>query len=67
MKATESHTHRDFSGCPVVKTSASTAEALGSNPGWGAKILSNIVANSIKTLKMVHSKKKNLEKKSHAH
>ena len=30
---------RDFPGGPVVKTSASTAEALGSIPGWGVKIL----------------------------
>ena len=59
----------------MVKTSLSNAGCVGSIPGWGGKNphalrsknqnRSNIVANSIKTLKMVHiqKKKKNLEKK----
>ena len=29
---------RDFPGSPVVKTSPSSAEGVGSLPGWGAKI-----------------------------
>ena len=58
---------RDFPGSPVVKTVPSNAGGVGSIPGWGAKILhvlqpknqnrSNIVTNSIKTLKMIHIKK----------
>ena len=68
---------RDFPGGPVVKTLLSSAGGTGSFPGRGAKIPrasqpknqkhkngSNIVTNSIKTLKMVHIKeyfKKRLE------
>ena len=60
----------DFPGGPVVKTSPSAAKGVGSIPGQGAKIShasgpknqdvnrSNIVTNSIKTLKMAHIKKK---------
>ena len=57
---------------PVVKTSPSSAAAADSIPDWGAKISrvsqpkknrSDIVTSSIKTLKMVHIKKKNLKKK----
>ena len=55
----------------MVKTSPSNAGGMASIPGWGAKILhdlwpkqqnlikkkrSNIVTNSIKTLKIVHIK-----------
>ena len=57
----------------MVKTSPSNTGGVGSIPGQGAKIphaswpknqnRSNIVTNSIKTLKMVHIKKKNLKKK----
>ena len=59
---------RDFPGSPVVKTSPSNTGGADSIPGRGAKIphasrprnqnRSNIVTNSIKTLKMVHVKKK---------
>ena len=57
--------NRDFPGGPVVKTLSSNAGGEGSIPGRGAKIprasppknRSNIVTNSIKTLKMVHIKK----------
>ena len=58
-------------GGPVVKTSPSRAEGVGSVPGWGAKIAYASVAkktkheteailltNSIKTLKVVHIKRK---------
>ena len=59
---------QDFPGGPGVKTSPSNARGAGSVPGWGAKIphvlgkkkqnktenRSNIEANSVKTLKMVH-------------
>ena len=58
---------RDFPGCPVVMTSPSNAEGAGSIPGRGAKIpyalrpkneniknRSDIVTNSIKTLRMGH-------------
>ena len=51
----------------MVKTSPSNVEGMGSIPGGGAKIphasqpknqnRSNVVTNSIKTLKMVHIKK----------
>ena len=54
----------------MVKTSPSNAGSAGSIPGWGAKIphasrpknqetknRSNIVTNSVKTLKRVHIKK----------
>ena len=61
---------RDLPGSPVVKTSPSSAEGVGLIPGWGAKIprclvarepkqkkdRSNIVTNSVKTVKMVHIK-----------
>ena len=65
----------DFPGGPVVKTLPSNAGGVGSIPGQGAKIphvswsknqsiknRSNIVTNSIKTLKMVHIKKKKKKK-----
>ena len=65
---------RDFPGGPVVKTSPSNAGGAGSIPGRGAKIphasrpknqnRSNTVTNSIKTLKMVHIKKKKILKKN---
>ena len=63
------HDAGDFAGGPVVKTLPSNAGGAGSIPGWGAKIpqasrpknkiknRSRIVANSIKTLKIVHIKK----------
>ena len=68
---------RDFPGGPVVKTLPSNAGGVSLTPGLGAKIphasgpktqnikkRSNIVTNSIKTLKTVHiKKKKNLKKK----
>ena len=68
---------RNFPGGPVVKTSPSNVGSAGSIPGWGAKIphalrpkyqknpqnRSNIVTNSIKTLKMVHVKNKKKSKK----
>ena len=56
---------------PVVKTSPSSAAAADSIPDWGAKISrvsqpkknrSDIVTSSIKTLKMVHIKKKIFKK-----
>ena len=69
--ATEIHLSRvrpgDFPGGPVVKTLPSNAGGGGSIPGQGAMIphaswpMSNrnsIVMNSVKTLKMVHIKKK---------
>ena len=61
----------DFPDSPVVKTPPSDAGSTGLIPGQGAKILralwpkrqnikikSNMVTNSIKTLKMVHIKRK---------
>ena len=67
--------YRDFPGSPVVKILPSNAGGAGLIPGQGAKIphalwpknqniknRSNIVRNSIKTLKMVHIKKKILKK-----
>ena len=61
----------DFPDSPVVKTSSSNIESIGLIPGQGAKIphtlwpehqnikiSSNMVTNSIKTLKMVHIKRK---------
>ena len=60
----------DFPGGAVVKTSPSKAGGAGSIPDQGTKIppalrpknqnikQSNIVTNLIKTLKMVHIKKK---------
>ena len=55
----------DFPGVPVVDFTSNSG-GQSSIPGWGAKIphalgpknRSNIVTNSIKTLKMVHIKKK---------
>ena len=56
----------DFPGDPVVKTLLSNVGGSGLIPGWGAtshmswdqkfktENRSNIVTNSIKTLKMVH-------------
>ena len=68
---------RDFPSSSVVKTSPSNAGVVGSIPGWGARIprlvakktktenSRNTVTNSVKTLKMVHiKKKKNLKKKA---
>ena len=61
---------RDFPGHLVVRTLLSNAKGMGSIPAWGIKIphasgpknRSNIVTNSIKTLKMVHIKRnKNLK------
>ena len=63
---------RDFPGGPVVKIWPSNGGNTGSIPGQGAQIphgsqskktkhennRSNIVPNSIKTLKVVHIKKK---------
>ena len=62
---------RDFPGCPMVKILPSKAGGVSLIPGQGAKIppasqpkdqninsSSNIVTNSLKTLKMVHIKKK---------
>ena len=61
----------DFPGDPVVKTLPSNAMDVALIPGWGARIphalwskkqnvnnRSNIVTNSIRTIKMVHFKKK---------
>ena len=58
---------RGFPGDPMVKTSPFNVGGVGSMPGWEAKIphpwwpkkqnRSNIVTNSIKTLKMVCIKK----------
>ena len=65
---------RDSLGCPVVMTLPSNVGDAGSIPLQGAKIphalcpknqninKSSIVTNSIKTLKMVHIKKKSLKK-----
>ena len=68
---------RDFPGGPVVETSPCNAGSMGSIPGQGGEIphasqqpspkkninnRSNIAANSIKTLKMVHVQKKILKK-----
>ena len=62
-------TFRNFPGHPGIKTSPSNAGAAGSIPGQGAKILhalwqktkkqkrSNIVTNSIRTVKMILIKK----------
>ena len=62
--------------CSVFRTSPSNAEGTGSIPGREAKIphalgpktktenRSNIVTNSIKTLKIVHIKKKKKNKKN---
>ena len=60
----------DFPGGPVIKTSPSNSEGVGSIPGQGAKIphsswprkkktynRSNTVTNSIKTFLMVNVKK----------
>ena len=63
--------YRGFPGGPVVGTSPSNAEGLGSFPGRGAKLNmphsqnkyinkteKNIVTNSMRALSMVHIKKK---------
>ena len=68
------HERGNFPGGPVVKTSPSNAEGMGSIPGQGAKIpyasqpknqninnRSSTVTSSIKTLKLVHIKTKNLK------
>ena len=57
----------DFPGSPVVKTSPSNSGSVGLIPGQEAKMphaseaktqnRSNIVTSSIKTLKMIHTKK----------
>ena len=64
----------NFPGSPVVKTLLSNVGDINSIPDQGYKIphalgpknqnakKSNIVTNSIKTLKMVHINKKNLKK-----
>jgi len=65
---------RDFPDGPLVMTLPSNAGDVGLIPGGGAKIphalglknqnmnnRSKIVTNSIKTLQMVHIKKKNLK------
>ena len=72
----------NFPHGPEVNTGPSNAGGVGLLPGQGAKIphdwqpknqnikhRNNIVTNSIKALKMVHSekKKKNLNKNGHAH
>ena len=66
---------RDFPGGPVIKTLPSNTGDAGSIPGCGMKIphsswpknqsinRSNIVSDSIKTLKMVHIKKIYFKKK----
>ena len=67
---------RDFPGGLVVKTLPSNEAGVGSIPSQGAKTpyaswpkkrkhenISNVVINSIKTLKMVHNKKKIFFKK----
>ena len=59
----------DFPGGPVVQTSPSNAEDVGSVPGWGAKIphfswprKQNIKwKQSTKTLKMIHILKKSFK------
>ena len=61
----------------MVKTSPFNAGSVGSTPGWGARIphtlqpepqtgsRNNIVTNSLKSLKVVHKKKKkNLKKRA---
>ena len=62
--------HKDFPGSSVAETSPSNEEGTGLIPGWGAKIphtsgpkhqniqQKQYYKNSIKTLKMVHLKKK---------
>ena len=65
--------HWDFLDGPVVKTSPSNAGVAGSIPGQGTKIpdasmpkkKKDKVTNSIKTLKMIHIKKK--ERKNECH
>ena len=65
-----------FSGGPEVQTSPSNGGVVALIPGWGVKIAhvswpkkskhknrSNIVTGSMKTLKMVHIKKKKERKK----
>ena len=66
----------DFPGCSVVKTSPSCSGGAGLIPGRQAKSpyasqlkhqnindRGNTAANSMKTLKMVHSKRKSLKTK----
>jgi len=66
---------RDFHGCPVVKTSPSSARGVGLIPGWGVNTphalcgqktktenRSNVVTHSTKTLKKVPIKKRSLKK-----
>ena len=56
---------RDLAGGPVVKTSQSSTGGVGLIPGWDqTENRNNIVTNSIKTLKMVHIKKKKSLKNS---
>ena len=65
---------RDFPGGPVVKTSPSSAGVAGVIPGWGTKIphlrakkskhRSEIVTDSVRTLKTAHTK--NLKKHKRA-
>ena len=63
-------THKDFPGSSVVETSPSNEEGTGLIPRWVAKIphtsgpkhqniqQKQYYKNSIKTLKMIHLKKK---------
>ena len=56
----------DFPGSPVVGTSSSGVGNVGSSPGWGAVVLcasrprsqgmgrSDVMANSVVALRMVH-------------
>ena len=66
----------DFPGSLVVKTPPSNAEGASLIPGWRAKIphaswpqnqninnKSNIITNSIKTLKVIHVRKKIFKKR----
>ena len=66
------HFYQDLPGSPVVNILPSNAGGAGSIPGWGVKIphdswpknqninsRCNVVTDSIKTLEMVHTKKKN--------
>ena len=66
-----------FSEGPVVQTSSSNGGVVGLTPGWGVKIThvswpkkskhknrNNIVTGSMKTLKIVHIKKKRRKKEN---
>ena len=66
---------RDLTGDPVANTSPSNAGDVGLILGWGTKIsqlaakkprhkTGNTVTSSIKTLKIVHIKKKILKKEN---